>query len=162
MSSALGRRRRYAGVLIARRPASLTALVSATACGSALFPCVAAECWLRDDGTELCAPEPLAWRLAWWFWLASLASILTFLWCGDRLCCYCCYTNEKKSADDDDEEDVAMVVVVDDREKIEPLLPQPLGKEQQRNTSKKNAGKRCCKSPEWHTVKPVYRYFDDS
>lgn len=157
--------RRHDRRSITRRHASLTAVVTATS-SSALIPCVAAECWLRDDGTELCAPEPLAWRLAWWFWLVSLVAILMFLWCGDRLCCCCCYAKDKKSGsdDDDDEEDGTMVVVVVDRETIEPLLPQPLGKEQQqRNTMTKPT--RCCKSrapPEWHLVKPVYRYLDDS
>lgn len=157
--------RRHDRRSITRRHVSLTAVVTATS-SSALFPCVAAECWLRDDGTELCAPESLPWRLAWWFWLVSLVAILMFLWCGDHLCC-CCYAKDKKSgddADDDDEEDRTMVVVVDDRETIEPLLPQPLDKEQQQQRNTKTKPTRCCKSrapPEWHPIKPVYRYLDD-
>lgn len=138
----------------ARRPASLTHFFVAAA-GSSALPCVTAECWLRDDGTEICAPEPFAWRLAWWFWLASLVLILMFMCCGDRICVYWCYT---KGSNED--ENGAMVVVVDDRELIEPLLSQPLGKGQQQH--KKTT--RCCKSqapPPWHVIKPVYRYIDD-
>lgn len=111
---------------------------------------VRAECWLRNDGHEICSPDPLAWRIAWWFWFATLILIFVYMGCW-RQCCFSRVHPEGANSDEKKESSNA----VDDNggkaQLTEPLLEQPLGKENSSNQTH---------SPVNAMVKPVYRYLD--
>lgn len=88
-----------------------------------------AECWLRDDGTEICSPEPLAWRIASWIWFAALVLVFAFICGWDAIyCCCCCQRKTKTTASDADTRHSIRVTDDNDSALTEPLLPPIVGK----------------------------------